>query len=166
MTKSTDNELSGEMISDDTTAGMEIAKEVSDQDAVVEPAVPSSRIEMTGLDGTGGMDMQESANSVRKVSFAPLPPGPVTTEHGSMDLLLDVELDLSVELGRTSIPVKEVLQLGPGSIVELDKLAGEPVDIMVNGKLIARGEVVVVDENFGIRVTEIASRTERLNGLS
>lgn len=80
-----------------------------------------------------------------------------------MDLLFDVQLQLSVELGRTSIPVKEILQLGPGSIVELDKLAGEPVDILVNGKLIARGEVVVVDENFGVRVTEVASQAERLS---
>jgi flagellar motor switch protein FliN/FliY len=88
---------------------------------------------------------------------------PSITEQGSMDLLFDVQLNLSVELGRTSIPVRDVLQLGPGSIVELDKLAGEPVDILVNGKLIARGEVVVVDENFGVRVTEIASQCEKLS---
>ena len=95
--------------------------------------------------------------------FAPLPNMPSITEQGSMDLLFDVQLNLSVELGRTSIPVREVLQLGPGSIVELDKLAGEPVDILVNGKLIARGEVVVVDENFGVRVTEIASQCDKLS---
>ena len=77
-------------------------------------------------------------------------------------MLADVELNLTVELGRTSIPVKEVLQLGPGSIVELHKLAGEPVDILVNGKMIAKGEVVVVDESFGVRLMEIASQSERL----
>ena len=95
--------------------------------------------------------------------FAPVPNLQSSQEQGSIDLLFDVQLHLSVELGRTSIPVREILQLGPGSIVELDKLAGEPVDILVNGKLIARGEVVVVDENFGVRVTEIASQTEALS---
>jgi flagellar motor switch protein FliN/FliY len=109
---------------------------------------------------------QVTSSAVKSVRFAPLPQAPASMEQGSMDLLLDVDLDMSVELGRTSVPVREVLQLGPGSILELDKLAGEPVDIMVNGKLIARGEVVVVDENFGVRVTEIASRSERLSGLS
>lgn len=109
---------------------------------------------------------QVTSSTVKNVRFAPLPQAPLSVEQGSMDLLLDVDLDMSVELGRTSVPVREVLQLGPGSILELDKLAGEPVDIMVNGKLIARGEVVVVDENFGVRVTEIASRSERLSGLS
>jgi flagellar motor switch protein FliN/FliY len=75
-----------------------------------------------------------------------------------MDVLLDVNLDLSVELGRARVPVRDVLQLSPGSVVELNKLGGEPVDILVNGRLIARGEVVVVDENFGVRVTEIINR--------
>jgi len=87
---------------------------------------------------------------------------PLSSDQGSIDLLADVELNLTVELGRTSIPVREVLQLGAGSIVELHKLAGEPVDVLVNGKLIARGEVVVVDESFGVRLTEIASQAERL----
>lgn len=108
-------------------------------------------------------DASASSNSVQTARFAPLPNMPSITEQGSMDLLFDVQLNLSVELGRTSIPVRDVLQLGPGSIVELDKLAGEPVDILVNGKLIARGEVVVVDENFGVRVTEIASQCEKLS---
>jgi flagellar motor switch protein FliN len=115
----------------------------------------------------GGEDAESgTASSVKSVRFAPLNQMPAAGEQGSIDLLLDVDLALSVELGRAAIPVREVLQLGPGSIVELDKLAGEPVDIMVNGKLIARGEVVVVDENFGIRVTEIASQNERLSGLA
>ncbi len=106
---------------------------------------------------------QKAGSSVQTARFAPLPNMQSPSGQGSMDLLFDVQLQLSVELGRTSIPVKEILQLGPGSIVELDKLAGEPVDILVNGKLIARGEVVVVDENFGVRVTEVASQAERLS---
>lgn len=81
----------------------------------------------------------------------------------NLELLMDVPLQVTVELGRTQKLVKEVLALGPGSVVELDKLAGEPVDILVNEKPIAKGEVVVIDENFGIRVTEILSPKDRLN---
>lgn len=85
--------------------------------------------------------------------------------NGNLDLILDVPLQLTVELGRARRQVREILSLGPGSVVELNKLAGENVDVLVNGKLIARGEVVVIDENFGVRVTEIISRTERVKNL-
>lgn len=78
-----------------------------------------------------------------------------------LDLILDVSLRVSVELGRTVLTVQDVLGLGPGSVVELDKIAGEPVDIFVNDRIIAKGEVVVVDENFGVRVTEIVPTTRR-----
>ncbi len=86
-----------------------------------------------------------------------------TQGAGNMELLMDVPLQVTVELGRTSKLVKEVLALGPGSVLELDKLAGEPVDILINEKPIAKGEVVVIDENFGIRVTEILSPKDRIN---
>jgi flagellar motor switch protein FliN/FliY len=76
---------------------------------------------------------------------------------------MDVPLQVTVELGRTQKMVKEVLALGPGSVLELDKLAGEPVDILVNEKPIAKGEVVVIDENFGIRVTEILAPRDRVS---
>ncbi len=82
------------------------------------------------------------------------------------ELLLDVQMILTVELGRTKKYVKDILSLGEGSIIELDKLAGEPVDLLVNGKLIARGEVVVIDENFGVRVTDIVAPAERLAKMS
>ncbi len=75
-----------------------------------------------------------------------------------MDLLAGLQMNVSVELGRTELTVSEVLGLGPGSVIELDRLAGEPVDILVNDRLIARGEVVVVDENFGVRVVEVVRR--------
>ncbi len=84
----------------------------------------------------------------------------------SIDLLLDVPLTVTVELGRTERPIKDILALAPGSVVELDRLAGEAVDVMVNGRLIARGEVVVVDDRFGVRVTDIVSRAERLRRLA
>ncbi|MCL1630875.1 flagellar motor switch phosphatase FliY [Sporolactobacillus sp. CPB3-1] len=83
----------------------------------------------------------------------------------NLDLLMDIPLDVSVELGRTKKTIKEVLELGPGSIIELDKLAGEAIDILINHKFIAKGEVVVVDENFGIRITEILDQKERLKKL-
>ena len=76
-------------------------------------------------------------------------------------LLFDVPLTVTVELGRTRMTLKQILELSVGSLIELDKLTGEPVDILVNGKLIARGEVVVIDENFGVRITEIVSPKER-----
>ncbi len=82
-----------------------------------------------------------------------------------MDLILNVEVQATVELGRASLQVRDVLELGPGSVVELEKLAGDPVDVLVNNKPFARGEVVVIDENFGVRVTEIISPTERIANL-
>ncbi|HUU67905.1 MAG TPA: flagellar motor switch protein FliN [Planctomycetota bacterium] len=80
----------------------------------------------------------------------------------SLDMIIDIEVPISVELGRTEMSIGEVLELGPGSIVELRKMASDPVDLLVNNKLIARGEVVIVDENFGIRITSIVDPRERL----
>lgn len=87
------------------------------------------------------------------------------SESQNLNLLLDIPLQVTVELGRTQRSVKEILEMSSGSIIELDKLAGEPVDILVNSRLIAKGEVVVIDENFGVRITDILSQTERLNNL-
>ncbi|MBA9024859.1 MULTISPECIES: flagellar motor switch phosphatase FliY [Bacillaceae] len=87
------------------------------------------------------------------------------SEAKNLDLLLDIPLQVTVELGRTKRSIKEILELSSGSIVELDKLAGEPVDILVNNRLIAQGEVVVIDENFGVRVTDIVSQSDRLKKL-
>ena len=83
----------------------------------------------------------------------------------NLDMLLDIPLQVTVELGRTKRTVQEILALSSGSIIELDKLAGEPVDILINSKLIAKGEVVVIDENFGVRVTDIISQRDRINKL-
>jgi len=103
---------------------------------------------------------------VHPVRFPPLPvmDTPVTAQRG-LDLIMDVQMRVSVELGRSTMTVEDVLSLGPGSVVELNKLAGEAVDILVNERLIARGEVVVVDENFGVRVTEIVSPRRRANAM-
>ncbi|MEK3978070.1 flagellar motor switch phosphatase FliY [Psychrobacillus sp. FSL K6-2836] len=86
-------------------------------------------------------------------------------ESRNLNLLLDIPLQVTVELGRTKRTVKEILELTSGSIIELDKLAGEPVDILVNNRHIAKGEVVVIDENFGVRITDILSQAERINNL-
>ncbi len=86
--------------------------------------------------------------------------------QGSIDLLLDVRLPVSVELGRTEMEVKSILECGPGTVLELTKLAGEPVDIFVNGRMIAQGEVVVVDEHFGVRVTNLLSPRDRVRSLA
>lgn len=83
----------------------------------------------------------------------------------NLDFILDIPLKVTVELGRTSLLIKDLLQLGQGSILELDKLAGEPLEILINGKLVAKGEVVVVNEKFGIRLTDIISPIERIETL-
>jgi len=85
--------------------------------------------------------------------------------NGNLDFILDIPLEVSVELGRTKILISELLQLGQGSVVELSKLAGEPLEILVNQKLVARGEVVVVNEKFGVRLTDIISPVERVKQL-
>lgn len=87
------------------------------------------------------------------------------SESKNLDMLLDIPLQVTVELGRTKRSVKEILEFSSGSIIELDKLAGEPVDILVNNRLIAQGEVVVIDENFGVRITDVLSQAERINKL-
>lgn len=88
-----------------------------------------------------------------------------SAEKDSIDLIMDVPLEITVELGRTKKLIRDILEFGPGTILELDKLAGEPVDIMINGKYIAKGEVVVIDESFGVRITDIVSAAKRLNKI-
>ncbi len=99
---------------------------------------------------------------------APVPP-PIQEvtipQDSNLDRILDIPLLLSAQLGSTRMLIKDLLQLGPGSIVELDKLAGEPLEILVNDRLVARGEVVMVNEKFGIRLTDVISATERVNKL-
>jgi flagellar motor switch protein FliN/FliY len=88
-----------------------------------------------------------------------------TSHDQNLNRILDIPLVLSAQLGNTRMLIKDLLQLGPGSIVELDKLAGEPLEVLVNERLVARGEVVMVNEKFGIRLTDVISPTERVNRL-
>jgi flagellar motor switch protein FliN/FliY len=113
----------------------------------------------------GGYGMGASATNVQPVQLPSLVPQTSSTEQGNIGLIMDVYMEMTVELGRTKKLIKEILGMGEGTIIELDKLAGEPVDILVNHKLIAKGEVVVIDENFGVRVTEIVSPMERMSDM-
>jgi len=107
---------------------------------------------------------QQGTNQIgiKGVAFPSLNTAGQPSGNANLNLLMDVQMSVTVELGRTKMYIKDILGLGEGSIIELDKLAGEPVDLLVNGKLIAKGEVVVIDENFGVRVTDIVSPTDRI----
>jgi flagellar motor switch protein FliN len=110
-------------------------------------------------------ELNSQINRVHVKEFEQLSRAPQPPQQQNIDLLLDVTLPVSIELGRTAMSIENVLNLGPGSVVELDRLAGEPVDLLVNEKLIAWGEVVVVDENFGIRITSMVSPQDRIKSL-
>jgi len=110
-----------------------------------------------------GKDMKEPA--FETLSEAEAHRGDPNGKEARLDLLLDLNLAVTVELGKTSMIIKEILELGRGSIIEFDKLVSEPVDILVNGRKMAEGEVVVVDKHFGIRVTSMVEPSERLKGL-
>ncbi len=116
--------------------------------------------------------MEAMAQEVTPKAESPLPTltppaasDPTPPQDGNLERLLDIPLVLSAQLGNTRMLIKDLLQLGPGSIVELDKLAGEPLEVLVNERLVARGEVVMVNEKFGIRLTDVISATERVNKL-
>ncbi len=119
----------------------------------------------------GGDDIDDETISGPTVQASPADFGefgqttPVNGEPGKISMLLDVELDVSVELGRKIMLVDEILKLGKGSVIELDKLAGEPVDVLVNGKKLAEGEVVVIEDHFGVRLTHLLDATERIKSL-
>lgn len=103
--------------------------------------------------------------NVQRAQFSPLKDKRGEKMEGNIQLLLDVPLQITAELGRATMTIKDVLELGPGSVIELNKLAGEAVDLLVNGKLVAQGEVVVVDENFGVRITNIIGPEARIKKL-
>jgi flagellar motor switch protein FliN/FliY len=117
------------------------------------------------FDQGGGFGAPQQAN-VQPVQFANLQAPSAQHEQGNIGLLMDVDMEMTVELGRTKWSIRDILGIGEGTIIELDKLAGEPVDILVNHKPLAKGEVVVIDENFGVRVTEIISPMERVGNLT
>lgn len=139
----------------------------SEQQKATQPAAAAT-VEEQAATGTGQQAIRrEDGIAVQPAQFMPFEPtAAAPKDTANLSLILDVALQFSVELGRTYKTIKEILELGPGSIVELEKLAGEPVDVLVNGKPIAKGEVVVIDENYGVRITEILSSKERIDRIN
>ncbi len=119
-----------------------------------------------GMPQNMGVNMGMNVPNIQQLQYPNLNQGISGGEQGNISLIMDVFMEMTVELGRTKKSIKDILGMGEGTIIELDKLAGEPVDILVNHKPIAKGEVVVIDENFGVRVTEILSPMERVNDLN
>ncbi|WP_369018080.1 flagellar motor switch phosphatase FliY [Thermatribacter velox] len=131
-----------------------------------------AELESGGAEETGAREEEQPPEKkskptveAKKVEFAEFKKREEAAEKINLELLMDVSLPVIVELGRTRLAISEILDLGPGSIIELDKLAGEPADLYVNDVLFARGEVVVIEENFGVRITEIIKPEERIKSL-
>ena len=112
-----------------------------------------------------GADAARNADA-QPAAFQPFGESRVGTPLNDIHMVMDIPVQLSVELGRTKVPIKYILQLAQGSVIELDAMAGEPMDVLVNGYLIAQGEVVVVNEKFGIRLTDVVTSSERMRRLS
>ena len=110
-------------------------------------------------------DGEQNADPVGFEEFDMAPGGGGPSNNPDLDIILDIPVTISMEVGRTSITIRNLLQLNQGSVIELDRLAGEPLDVLVNGTLIAHGEVVVVNEKFGIRMTDVISPSERIKKL-
>lgn len=133
----------------------------------------SEQIDNIGDDWAAALAEQAGSDGAKSGKARPAPldelqedPGSrATDEDINLDVILDIPVTLSMEIGRTKIPIRNLLQLNQGSVVELDRLAGEPLDVLVNGTLIAHGEVVVVNEKFGIRLTDVISPSERIRKL-
>ena len=142
------------------------AEEMSDDDAMAAEwaaALAESKPEPAG----GGMSGAIQAETVAPANFTNFASTEGITGAGNdLNMILDIPVQLTVELGRTRIPIKHILQLAQGSVVELEAMAGEPMDVLVNGFLIAQGEVVVVNDKFGIRLTDIVTPSERMRRLS
>lgn len=153
--------FSGELREDSNDEGM---MSQSDLDALIAASQESTSEE--SLSDKQEMPHSSPAGLVDFPEFAP-PPVPEAFSGGSgsggLNRVRDIPLEVTVELGRTRLLIRDILDLSPGSIIELDKLAGEPVDLFANGMLVARGEVIVIDDNFGVRVTEIITAAERKN---
>lgn len=136
-----------------------------------EPAKPGQEDAAASAGGVTG-DLSGASAQLGSFESAPVTStssggvqGGAAATPGNINMLLDIQLQVAIELGRTEMSIKRILELGPGSIIELDRMAGEPVDLLVNGKVVAKGEVVVVDENFGIRIISLVSPEERLKSL-
>lgn len=153
-------------VAEATSPGQDILSSVS-FGAPSSPSMqaPSGGGGMMGMQPMMGQSPAFNVPNVQSLQYPMLQGGGVMNEQGNIGLIMDVFMEMTVELGRTKKQIKDILGMGEGTIIELDKLAGEPVDILVNHKPIAKGEVVVIDENFGVRVTEILSSIDRVTDL-
>jgi flagellar motor switch protein FliN/FliY len=148
-------------------AGGDESRDGSEEQSVDELAEQQMLSELEKLESED-QDTDNQGDTIKDIQQPDFPAFSQSTtaaQEKNLELLLDVNLPISIELGRTTMRIKEILALGPGSVVELKKLAGEPVDLLVNNNIIAKGEVVVVDENFGLRIVSLLSREERLRSL-
>jgi len=137
------------------------------QSKSTEAAMPeASSVEPKNDDWAAAMAEQSAAVIPAAPVFQKLEPGAKVDAKNDIDMILNIPVQLTVELGRTKIAIKNLLQLAQGSVVELDGMAGEPMDVLVNGYLIAQGEVVVVNDKFGIRLTDIITPSERMRQLN
>jgi flagellar motor switch protein FliN/FliY len=142
-------------------------EELSPEDAMAaEWAAALAEASPAPASSGGASSMQVTSEEVSPAAFTNFDSGPTTAAGNDINMILDIPVQLTVELGRTRIPIKHILQLAQGSVVELEALAGEPMDVLVNGYLIAQGEVVVVNDRFGIRLTDIVTPSERMRRLS
>ncbi len=163
--------MMGEELSEreEATVNMKVDNNVSFKDNETEKDIDDYGYSEAAITANYKEDIEHSIKEksieVHDASFESLSQGKVGESHRNIDLILDVPLDVSVVLGRTKKSIKDILNLSTGSLIELDKLAEEPVEILVNGKKIAYGEVGVVDENFGVRITSIVSGVERIKSL-
>jgi flagellar motor switch protein FliN/FliY len=139
----------------------------SEEDAMAaEWAAALAESKGSGGEAKSANGVATAVESVAPATFANFGAGAVAAAGNDINMILDIPVQLTVELGRTRIPIKHILQLAQGSVVELETLAGEPMDVLVNGYLIAQGEVVVVNDKFGIRLTDIATPSERMRRLA
>ena len=136
-----------------------------EQDAMAAEWEAALAQQTSSTDSSAGSASQVS-DQMMPASFANFGPSNAAGAGNDINMILDIPVQLTVELGRTRIPIKHILQLAQGSVVELETLAGEPMDVLVNGYLIAQGEVVVVNDKFGIRLTDIVTPSERMRRLS
>lgn len=139
--------------------------------ALAETAAGSTAEADAGMDDWAAALAEQNQQPIETGStgagvFQPLSKAASTSTHNDIDMILDIPVKMTVELGRTKIAIRNLLQLAQGSVVELDGLAGEPMDVLVNGCLIAQGEVVVVNDKFGIRLTDIITPSERIRKLN
>jgi flagellar motor switch protein FliN len=142
-------------------SGIDAESPIGGEPAAAAPAPPAAPADDFGMTDDFGAP---AAPAPAPASAHDAPAGQYSQRN--IEVLMDVPLNVVVELGRTEMQIKDVLELAPGSIVELNRMAGEPINVLVNGRLVARGEVVVVDESFGIKITSIISPMERLTQLN